>query len=258
MRNCFVVLLLLLVAQPGNASNGAERVQDSRALGDLTTATKSNDISDLPLSEVPAAKAGDTLALLVTGDGGWAPLDQNVSAELARRGIAVVGLSSLKYFWRSRTPELAARDVTNVLRHYLGAWRRSRVVLIGYSFGADVMPFIVNRLPQDIRARVISINLLGPSANATFQVSVSDLIHSGSAASRPVAPELFRIADVPVLCIHGEGEQDSLCPTLAQRTVTSVRIGEGHHFGNQYGAVAEEIAAFAARSRRSDSSLSSV
>ena len=130
-------------------------------------------IHDLPLYEVPAAGSGEILGLLITGDGGWASLDQQVSAELALRGISVVGLSSLRYFWHSRTPELAAHDVAEVLRHYLAQWRRTRIVLIGYSFGANVLPFIVNRLPQDLRARVISVNLLAPEVNARFQASVA-------------------------------------------------------------------------------------
>ena len=203
-----------------------------------------DSIQDLPLYEVPAAGSGETLGLLITGDGGWASLDQQVSAELALRGISVVGLSSLRYFWHSRTPELAAHDVTEVLRHYLAQWRRTRIVLIGYSFGANVLPFIVNRLPQDLRARVISVNLLAPEVNARFQASVAGWNRASLEPSVPLAPELSRMGNVPVLCVYGEGEKDSLCPSLAQREVTSVHIGSGHHFSRKYGALAAEIAAF--------------
>jgi type IV secretory pathway VirJ component len=41
-----------------------------------------------------------------------------------------------------------------VIRQYLAAWNKSRVLLVGYSFGADTLPFIVNRLPADLRPAV--------------------------------------------------------------------------------------------------------
>jgi type IV secretory pathway VirJ component len=222
-----------------------------------TDAERSVNLEDLPLSEVPAGAGGEVLALFITGDGGWAGLDQNVSAELARRGIPVVGLSSLKYFWRARTPDGAAHDVADVLRHYLAAWRRTRIALIGYSFGADVMPFIVNRLPADLRARVMSVSLLGLSKDAAFEVSVGSLVHaSGGRGATPVAPELSRLETTPVLCIYGEGEQESLCPSLEQRNVKTLRIGRGHHFSGDYRALAQAIVSLATRSGASSEATS--
>lgn len=245
----FALLLMTSLAQAsGSNEHAADQTPDntSAASDASTQARNSDDIRHLPLQEVPASRAGDTLAFLITGDGGWAPLDRNVSAELAHRGISVVGLSSLKYFWHSREPTLAARDVARALRHYMAAWHRSRVALIGYSFGADVLPFIVNRLPRDVRSHLVSINLLGPSPNATFTVSAGEALHPESSASRPVAPELSRIHGVPVLCVHGDGELQSLCPSLPSNTATSVLIGVGHHFGDEYGALADHIAKLAA------------
>jgi type IV secretory pathway VirJ component len=243
-RNKYVALVLpLLVAQPASAAS-----LDQRALEANAPMVVSEDIRDLPLTDVPAAKGGDTLALLISGAGGWADLDRTLSAELASRGMPVIGLNSLQYFWHARTPDRTARDVAQVLRHYLSVWHRSRVVLIGYSVGADVLPFVVNRLPPDLRARLTSVNLLGASPNASFEISVGELIHTRSAPAMPVAPEVQRIRDVPVLCLYGRGERDSPCPSLPPATASSVRIGTGHHFGEEYSSLAEQIAAFAARS----------
>jgi type IV secretory pathway VirJ component len=46
--------------------------------------------------------------VLLTGDGGWAGLDQELAERLAARGVPVVGFNSLKYFRTERTPEEAA------------------------------------------------------------------------------------------------------------------------------------------------------
>jgi len=128
-------------------------------------------LDDLPLTEVPAtAKESDIFAVMISGDGGWAGLDQSVSGDLAARGIPVVGLNSLKYFWHARTAESTASDVNRIVEQYSARWHKPRVLLVGYSFGADVMPFVFNRLPAATRARVASVSLLGLGPNATFEV----------------------------------------------------------------------------------------
>jgi hypothetical protein len=46
----------------------------------------------LPIIEIPAKQPGATLAIVISGDGGWAGIDKAIAAVLAERGIAVVGL----------------------------------------------------------------------------------------------------------------------------------------------------------------------
>jgi type IV secretory pathway VirJ component len=203
------------------------------------------EIGDLPVDEVPASGSSPELALLMTGDGGWAGLDQELAARLAQSGVPTVGLNSLKYFWTERTPEETARDVARVLRHYLSAWNKQRVLLVGYSFGADVLPFVVNRLPADLRARIASVSVLGIDSNASFEVSVADWVGSGDGGP-PTRPELAALGQLPVLCIYGEGETDSICPGLpAGGAVTRAQVGKGHHFSGEYSALADRILAFA-------------
>ena len=96
------------------------------------------EFKDLPIIEVAAPGNGDTLVVLISGDGGWAGIDKELAAVLSKRGMPVVGLDSLRYFWRERTPDSTAADVDRLLRHYLAAWKKRAVVLIGYSQGADV------------------------------------------------------------------------------------------------------------------------
>jgi type IV secretory pathway VirJ component len=201
-------------------------------------------ISDLPVDEVHATGSSDEFALLLTGDGGWAGLDRELAARLAASGVPTVALDSLKYFWTERTPEETTRDVVRVLRHYLTAWNKQRVLLVGYSFGADVLPFVVNRLPADLRARVASVSLLGIDANASFEVRISDWVGS-DAGGPPTRPELAAMRHVPVLCIYGSGEADSICPGLGAADVTREEIGRGHHFSGEYARLAERILAFA-------------
>src|SRR5258706_184204 len=133
----------------------------------------------LPVIEVPvpAGTTSDTLVVLVSGDGGWAKIDKDISAVLAATGMPVVGLNALQYFWTKRTPETAAADLDSLLTTYLANWRKSRVVLVGYSRGADVLPAMVARLPLEMRSKISLLALLGPSPRVQFEFHMTDLLH---------------------------------------------------------------------------------
>jgi type IV secretory pathway VirJ component len=209
-----------------------------------TLATRPPEISDLPLNEVQAQGSSDELALLLTGDGGWAGLDQELAARLAANSVPTVALNSLKYFWSERTPQQAADDVARIMRHYLDAWHKQRVLLVGYSFGADVLPFIVKRLPPDLRSRVATLNLLGLDATASFEINIADWLGTDTSGSA-TRPELESLANLPVLCIYGEGEQDTICPSLIGSHFRPEKVGKGHHFSGEYADLADRILAFA-------------
>jgi type IV secretory pathway VirJ component len=202
-------------------------------------------IAELPLVEVPAAApAGDRLAVVVSGDGGWAALDREVAGVLAARGVPVVGLDSLQYFWTRRTPGEAGAALERLLDHYLAAWQKRRVILIGYSRGADVLPFMANRLSARLREAVVLIALLGPGRTAEFEFHVADwLLDRQRPAAQPVLPEVVKLRDRKLLCVFGSAEAASLCPTLPEgMTLLDERRG-AHHFAGAYASIAERILA---------------
>ncbi len=202
-----------------------------------------SDVRDLPLVEVPAKGAAtDTLAVIVSGDGGWAGIDREIGTVIAGRGVPVVGLNSLQYFWTRKTPEIAAADLVRILRHYLAAWHKERVVLVGYSRGAEVLPFMADRLPGDLRARVRLVALLGATGSVEFEFHVGDWLGgSGGKNQLPVKPEVEKLAGLKVLCVYGDEERDSLCPSLAAGSVTDLALKGAHHFGGDYAPIAEAI-----------------
>ena len=218
-----------------------------RAVAD---ATKSHDeprvsvpeVQDLPLVEVPATVATDRheMAIIVTGDGGWAELDKSVAAGLAAAGVPTVGLSSLRYFWTPRTPDVAAADLTRIITHYSAAWRTERIVLIGYSFGADVLPFLVNRLSPVARARVANVTLLGLAPTAAFEFHASEWIGQSRGPEYPTVPEVDQLT-MPVTCVQGAGEEDSACRLLRNPRVRVVTVGQGHHFSGEYERLVDVI-----------------
>ncbi len=214
--------------------------------GQAVTPPAAQRLDDLPLVEVPAPGGGrGLLAVLLTGDGGWAVADKGLSKDLAAAGIPVVGFNSLKYFWKQRTPEEAAADLQRVLEYYLPAWGKKQAILIGYSLGADVLPFMMNRLSGDIQAEVRMVVLMSASRSAEFEFHVLDWLgRPGGKQSLPTVPEIGRIrAGVVILCVHGEKDSGAICGEFDPGRVRSAAIPGGHRVGGGYGPVAAAILA---------------
>lgn len=209
-------------------------------------------LADLPLVEVPAnGAASDELAFVASGDGGWAGLDREVAGVLAERGVPVVGLDTLQYYWQPRGPDESARALERILRHYLAAWHKTRILLIGYSRGADVLPFMASRLPDDLAQRVVLIALLGPEPRISFAFHYTDwLTDTPRGNTLPVLPEVEKLRGKRLLCVYGANESDSLCPELPAGLAHLDPRPGGHHFGGDYRAVAERILREAASSSR--------
>jgi type IV secretory pathway VirJ component len=191
-------------------------------------------LADLPIIEVPP-KGGsptveDTFAVLFSGDGGWAGIDRDVAAVLAGRGIPVAGWDSLRYFWTARTPSGVAGDLDRILQYYAQHWHRKKALVIGYSQGADVLPFAVNRLPPRSRALVLRTALIGIGETAAFEFHVTNWLGSGS-GELPIAPEMARMSATNTLCLYGEGDEESICPKVGSGHATAIKLPGGHHFG---------------------------
>ena len=198
-------------------------------------------VAALPLVDLPAAHPGPLMAVVMSGDGGWRDIDKSIAENLQERGISVVGWDSLRYFWREKTPEQTGDDMAAVLRAYLQRWSARRVALIGYSFGADVMPSVYDRLPQTLRDRVALVSLLGVEPKADWEITVRGWLgEPPSEAGTPVAPALARVPDGIVQCIFGAEEPDSLCPGLPPG-IERVRMPGGHHFGGDYKVLTDRI-----------------
>jgi len=199
------------------------------------------ELRDLPVNEVkPEGKEKDALAVILTGDGGYVGLDIRMGNQLAARGVPVVGLSSLDYYWQPRDPEGASRDLARILAHYLAAWHKSRAIVVGYSQGADVAPFLVGRLPPPLRAKVGLVALIGPDAEALFDLHPDGWISDRPASpGLPVAPEVPKLKGTPALCVYAAKEKTSICKDLAPGLTTLFEVPGDHAYS---GPVASQMA----------------
>ncbi|MCV3288769.1 AcvB/VirJ family lysyl-phosphatidylglycerol hydrolase [Aeromonas media] len=201
--------------------------------------------TDLGLVELPVAQASSApMVVFMSGDGGWAALDKGLSAELQRHGMPVVGWSSLSYYWKKKTPEQATADLVRILSDYQSRWGRQRWLLVGFSFGAEIVPFVINRLPQAYRNSLVGAVMLSPSTASDFEIHVSDMVVHDKAGSYPTLPEVKAIKSLPLLCVQGADDDSpvKLCPHLQQPNVTTVTLPGSHHFDDDYGVLYRSIA----------------
>ncbi|MBL8265267.1 MAG: virulence factor family protein [Steroidobacter sp.] len=206
-----------------------------------TLPTPPASLGDLPIVEVMATGApASRFAVILSGDGGWAGLDRSVAAALAAKGIAVVGFDSLRYFWRARTPEGLATDLDRTIRFYASHWQKSGVILAGYSQGADVLPFAVNRLTPETRALVARTVLIGPGKRASFEFHLGNWL-GAEFGGAPILPEANLLTAGTTLCLYGADESGSLCPQITASNVRIEVLPGGHHFGGAYDALAARI-----------------
>lgn len=200
-------------------------------------------IAGLPLVELPATPRGSFLAIIISGDGGWRDLDRTIAERLQSEGVSVIGWDSLRYFWSRKTPGQFARDLGAVIDTYRARWGASKVALVGYSFGAGVLPFAYDRLAPEAKQVVVQLSLLGFASAADFEISMMGWLGAPPTQNAlPTKPALASIDPSMVQCFYGRDDGDSLCPFLAEvEKAEVIETPGGHHFDGHYGALADDI-----------------
>lgn len=186
---------------------------------------------DLPVVLYPSEKENSRrLLVLLSGDGGWLEFNDQLAAGFAAKGFHVVGLNSRSYFWEQRDPDQTAVDVIRLVKHYSQLYHTNKIYLAGYSFGADVIPFVYNRMPTSIKKSVSAIGMLSPFASTDFMVRTADLLNlSGDNKLYKVQPELQGIR-IPVYCFYGEKESPRALSEYKRRNFHLKFLAGDHHY----------------------------
>lgn len=223
-RFCFVLVAALLAGAVHGIQAGPSSLE-----------------STLTLPAKPPAP-GESFAVLASGDGGWAELDRELARRLAAADIPVVGWNSRAYYWTRRTPEEASADLGRLITRFRAEWQRPKVLLVGFSRGADVLPFLTCRLPAEHRAAVRGVVLLGPAETVDFQFHLTDYVRDSTPATAlPVPPEITRRRGTPLLVVYGE-KDDSSCGAILSKDLGQIVCVPGdHHFNRDYDRLAQLI-----------------
>ncbi|GAB5336210.1 MULTISPECIES: AcvB/VirJ family lysyl-phosphatidylglycerol hydrolase [Pseudomonas] len=203
------------------------------------------------------APAMNELVIFYSGDGGWAPLEQAISHNLNQRGYGVLGISTLAYFWHEQPVADSAAQLDALITAYRKQWSTPRVWLIGFSFGANVLPSLINQLKPENRARISQLTLLEPTQDVFLEIELEHYISVGwlnriTQAYRhlrePVThhdplPALLQLKGrVPVTCLHTDENSTGLCrqPSLRE-WVSAVEIPGTHYFNGDFANVTQRL-----------------
>jgi type IV secretory pathway VirJ component len=198
-------------------------------------------VDRLPLIVVPSVRSGDTFAVMYSGDSGWAPQAQAMASRLAADGVPVVGVNSVRYLVFRKTPDQAAADLAAVIDQYSQAWGRPRVILIGYSFGGDVLPFIAEHLPASELERVRLLALISPSDHGDLAFRGVSWFDWQWPGAKPLEPALKALSGVPMICIHADHDPRQACNRFPGEVIRPIGLPGGHRYQGRRDVVADVI-----------------
>jgi type IV secretory pathway VirJ component len=196
-----------------------------------------------PITLVPSAKTDSLpLVFMISGDGGWTSFDQTMGETFAEKGMPVIGLDAQKYFWNSKTPEETTGEIDTALRYYLGQWGRNRFIMVGYSFGASIVPFVINRIPADMQSLLAGSFCLSPEEYADFEIHITDMLSLGNSKDiYNVVEEIRRNKINQPVCIFGEEENAEERRKFSETGATVILQPGDHHYNNNPAGIAETI-----------------
>lgn len=171
-------------------------------------------------------------ALFFSGDMGLRfGLGATVTQELAAHGVPVMGVNMPTLFGRQRTRAEVDAIIAGAVRAALTRAHAERVVLVGQSYGSDILATGAAALPADLRARVAGIVLVVPARTAYFRADPTNFAYQ-AAPDAQTADAMRPVDWTPVTCIYGAAERDSLCPLLHGPGVRAIALPGGHYLRN--------------------------
>ena len=161
---------------------------------------------------------GSHAVIFLSSYWGWRPLHQETAAHIAAAGHTVIGIDSAAYFDKRLTEVDWGRDLA-ALREFAndraGLPKETPVFLVGHSWGAELIPYVVNRGGA---RNVAGALLVGPSDESAFIYRVS--LQMKQVPSPPdeqfhVRDEMRSLAPMPLVFIEGTLDQQSRAKSLA-------------------------------------------
>lgn len=195
----------------------------------------------LPLTLLWPDRTPAAYMVFFSGDGGWQSIDDGLAQKLKARGVATIGWSSFTYFWRARKPSEVVTDLTRVLDVLDGT--TVPIYVGGYSFGAEMAPVTVAKLPDAERARVAGLVLLAPSPSASFKVNPLDWVRTPPVDPKHRVDDAVRtLSGLWTICLVGNDDDDAACDALKTFPgVEVVTMPGDHHFGGSADGLATAI-----------------
>ncbi|MDQ0473801.1 AcvB/VirJ family lysyl-phosphatidylglycerol hydrolase [Labrys wisconsinensis] len=205
------------------------------ALGEPLATDVPPGLADLPVVMVDGHDPHGPLAVVLSGNGGWWGITDSLAKTFAKAGITTIGLNSLAYFIDRRSPE----ETAAVIERMVATFPADRpLLLVGYSYGADVIATVYARLSPATRARVRLVSLIGLSHIVDYAIGFWKVAAPHYATVQAVAA----IEGPRIQCLQGSDEgKRSACGQLDPAHVEIITLPGGHHFDGDYAKMAQRV-----------------
>lgn len=197
--------------------------------------------ANLPITEWKASNNNKPLLFYISGDGGLNRFSTGLCESLNHNGFDVVALNSKSYFYNKKTPDETAQDISTYLTKKLAGRTNPKIVFIGYSFGADVLPFVLNRLPKNISDEIDVSFIMASSGSTDFEIHWLDMLGSGRKRGMDVVSEINKIQNEKIVIITGSDDKNLDIKQISLNKYTHVVLPGGHHFDNDIEEIVQQI-----------------
>jgi len=204
-------------------------------LNQVTSAQKK-----LPLALYSSSDTLKPLVFYISGDGGFNKFSNEFMQTLNNEGYAVIGLDAKSYFWEKKKPQDAADAIEAAINESNKQWKKKSIVLIGYSFGADVAPFMLTHFSASLVTKINHLILLSPSSKTDFEVHVMQMLGWGKDAGESVPAEINKILK-PVTIFVGDDEKEFPFSQLTIKNKQVIKMPGGHHYDGDVATLSKQI-----------------
>lgn len=187
--------------------------------------------------------------LFLSGDGGFNSFSSSYCELLGKEGYTVGAVNSKSFFWDKKSADQIAKQLTKSVEQLLDGRKNQHVYFVGYSFGADVIPFVVNKLTADWKKRLQAVALIEPSTSTDLEIHVSDLLgRSNIKRSMDVVAEINKMIGIKTAIVLGEDESDFPIKNIRLANLQTIFLKGNHHFnGNALELVKATVKYFASK-----------
>ena len=185
---------------------------------------------DFSTKEWLAASHDKPLIFYISGDGGFNKFSTQLCQSLNKNGYDVCSLNAKSYFDDKKTPEQTTTDISSYLDKQLAGRPNQQVAIIGYSFGADVLPFVLNRFSERILQKVTVSFIMSSSGSTDFETHWSDMLGGHAKRSMDVVSEINKITSGNIVILNGSDDNDLALNKITLKKYTHEVLPGGHHY----------------------------
>ncbi|MDE3211598.1 MAG: virulence factor family protein [Bacteroidota bacterium] len=196
---------------------------------------------DLPITSWDQSTRDKPLVLYLSGDGGINRFSTDLCENIHDNGFEVYALNSRSYFYSRKTPDETAEALGSFLNEKLNGRPNQQVVLIGYSFGADVLPFILNRLQAPLHDKVLVTFLVASSGSTDFEIHWADILGGNSRRSMDVVSEINKVGAERLVIISASDDRNLDINRITLSKYTREVLPGGHHFDGNTDEISKVI-----------------